>query len=71
MPRHGASPKKRSLRLGKPEARIFALFGPPKRRSALPRHSLSPPKHTCKPCFGSSLPLILTIIHWINEDPNK
>ena len=21
--------------------------------------------------FGSSLPLSLTIVHWINEDPNK
>ena len=43
---------------------ISALSGPPKLSNASP-------KRTCKSRFGSSLPLILRIIHWINEDPNK
>ena len=71
------TPRRRSLRLGAPEAQISALSGPPKRSSAPPRRSSAllkrtpPPRHTYESYFGSSLPLILTIIHWINEDPNK
>ena len=71
-------PRRRSLHLGKPEPRFSALSSPPRccsaspRRSiASPRRSIASPKRTCKPYFGSSLPLILTIINWLNEDPNK
>ena len=77
MPRHGALPRQRSLRLGEPEAQISTLSGPPKRSNApprqtpLPRRSIASPTRTSEYCFGSPLPLILTIIHWINEDPNK
>ena len=39
--------------------------------TSLPRRIIASPKRTCKLCFGSSLPLILKIIHLINEDPNK
>ena len=77
MPRHGALPKRRSLRLGEPEARISAYSSPPRRSSAPPKRT-SPPRrsiaslrHTCKSCFGFSFPFILKVIHWINEDPNK
>ena len=63
-PRRGAPPRRRSLRLGELEPK-FSEFSSP------PRHSNAPPKRTCKLCFGSFIQLILTIIHWINEDPNK
>ena len=77
MPRRGALPRQRSLRLGEPKAMFSKFFGLLRRsnaspkRTSLPRHSIASLKRTCKPCFGSSLPLILTIIHWINEDPKK
>ena len=58
------TPKRRSAHLGEPEPRVSALSSPPRRSSASP-------KRTCKSCFGSSLSLILTIIHWINVDHNK
>ena len=45
------------LHLGELEPRVYALSGSPRR--------------TYESCFGSSLLSILTIIHWINEDPNK
>ena len=64
MPRLRATPRRRPLRLGRLEPRVSTLSGPPRRSSA-------PPRCTYKSCFGSSLPLIITIIHWINEDPNK
>ena len=75
------TPRRRSaclgveLRLGEPEPRVSTLFGPPRcsssslRRTSSPKHSIASPRHACKSCFGSSLLLILTIIHWINEDP--
>ena len=62
--------RRRSLRLGEPKARISTLSGLP-RRTSPPRCSIAAPRRTCKLYFGSSLPLILTIVHWINEDPNK
>ena len=68
-PRHRAPPRRRSLLLGKPEPRVSALSGPPRhssaslRRTSLPRRSIALPRRTCKSCFGSFLPLILTIIH--------
>ena len=74
-PRCGAHPRRRSLCLGEPEPRVSALSSPPKRSSALPRrtspprHNIGSPKSTCKYYFGSSLLLILIIIHCINEDP--
>ena len=58
------TPRRRSARLCEPKARIYAFSG-------LLRRSIASPRRTCKSCFGSSLQLILTIIHWINEDPNK
>ena len=66
-----ATPSHRSARLGGPEPRNFALSGPHRHSSAPPRRSIALPRRTWESCFGSSLPLILTIIHWINEDPNK
>ena len=64
-------PRRRSLHLGKLEPRFSALSSPPRRCSASPRRSIASPKRTCNPSFGSSFPLILTIINWLNEDPNK
>ena len=58
------TPRRRSLRLGELEARISSFSGPP-------RHSIASPRRTCKSYFGFSLSLILTITHWINENPNK
>ena len=49
-------PRQMSLHLGEPEPKVYALSGPP-------RHSCVSPRRTFKSCFGSSLPLILTIIH--------
>ena len=52
-PRHGASPRRRSLGLGEPEPKLAELSGPPRRSSALPRrtslprHSIASPKRTC------------------------
>ena len=69
MPR--APPKWRSLHLGEPKPKVSALSSPPKHSSASPKRSIALPRHAYKPYFGSSLPLILKIIHWINEDPNK
>ena len=70
-PRRRASPKQRSLSLGELEPKVDALSSPPRRSSASPRRSIATPRRTCKSCFGSSLSLILPIIHWINEDPNR
>ena len=39
--------------------------------SAPLRCSIASPRRICQSCFDSSLPLILTIIHWINEGHNK
>ena len=68
-PKRGAPPRRRSLRLGEPKPRFSTLSYPPRRSSASPRQT-SPPRrsiaslrHTCKLCFGSSISLILTIIH--------
>ena len=58
------------LRLGEPEAQISALFGSA-RQTSPPRHSIAPPRRTYESYIGSSLQLVLEIIHWINEDPNK
>ena len=69
MPRRGAPHRRRSLSLGDPEPKVFALSGPPRRSSASPRRTSPPrcsitlPRRTCKSYFGSSHPLILTIIH--------
>ena len=63
-PRHRSARLGVELLLGEPEPRVSALSGPPKRSSAFPRRA-------CKSCLGSSLLLIITIFHWINEDPNK
>ena len=71
MPRLGVSPKRRSLRLGEPEPKFFEFSGPPRRSNSPPRSSIASPRRTCKSCFGSSFPLILTIFHWTNEDHNK
>ena len=77
MPKHRAPPRRRSLRLGEPDPRVSTLSGPPRRSNALPRRTSLPrrciasSKRAWKFYFGSSLPLILTIIHWINQDPNK
>ena len=63
--------------LRKTRARASALYGLPRHSSAsprkisLPRRNITSPKHTCKSCFDSFLLLILTIIHWINENLNK
>ena len=65
------TPRRRLLRLGGTEPRISTFSGPPRHREAPPRHSEALPKRTCKPCFGSYFPLIMTTTHWINEDPNK
>ena len=65
------------LHLGESEPKFIEHFGPPKRSSApprrtsLPRRSIAPPRRTCKSYFGSSLPLILTVFHWTNKNPNK
>ena len=65
------------LCLGEPEPKFSEFFGPPRRCNALPRqtspprHNIASPRRTCESYFGSSLPLILTIIHWINENLNK
>ena len=77
MPRRRSARLSMELRLGEPEAKISTLSGPPRhssappRRTSPPRRSIASPRHTYKSYFGSSLPLILTIIHFINEDPNK
>ena len=42
-PRRRAPPRLRHLRQGEPEARIFALSGPP-RRSSAPSRRTSPPR---------------------------
>ena len=57
-------PRRRHFRLSDPEPK-FAEFSSP------PRRSNASPKRTCKSCLGSSLPLILTIFHWTNDDHNK
>ena len=64
------TPTPRRGGLGEPEPKVSALFGPSKRKSASPRQTSSPMR-ACKSCFSLFLPLILTIIHWINEDLNK
>ena len=69
-PRRRAPPRRRHLLLGEPKVKFSELSGLP-RRTSPPRRSEASPRHTCKLCFSSSLLLILTIIHWINEDPNK
>ena len=72
-----ATPRWRPLRLGEPKAQIYAPSGPLRHSSASPKRTSPPrssivlPRCTCKSRFGSSLPLILTIKHLINEDPNK
>ena len=63
-PRRRAPPRRRHLHLSKPEVKFSELSG-------LPRRSEASLRCTCKLCFSSSLPLILTNIYWINEDPNK
>ena len=65
-----STPRRRSLCLGELELRVSALSGLP-RRTSPPRRSIAWPRHTCKFFFSSSVPLILTIVHWINEDHNK
>ena len=62
---------RRTRHIGEPDAIISILSSLPWHSSAPPRRSIASPRRTCKFCFGSSLPLILTSIHWINEDPNK
>ena len=57
------TPRCRSPRLSGPKPGFLALSGPLRR-------SIAPLRHTCKLCFDSSIPLIITIIHWINEGPN-
>ena len=47
----------------------FRLSDPPRQTSSPGR--TSSPRHTSKSCFVFSFLLILAIIHWINEDPNK
>ena len=61
------------LRLGGPKPRFMHLFGPLRRSNAPPRRRRSSalPRRTCKSGFGSSFPIILTIIHWTNKDHNK
>ena len=65
------------LRLSGSETGFLAFSGPPRRSSAPPRQTFPPrrseasPKRTYKFCFSCFLPLSLTIIHWINENPNK
>ena len=71
-----STPRRRS-------ARLDELSDPPRRSSASPRQtspprqtssprsSIASPRRTYKSCFVFSLPLILAIIHWINDDPNK
>ena len=71
MPRRGTLPRQRSLRLGELEPKFAEHSGLPRCSSAPPRHSEASLRRTCKFCFGSFLPLILTIFHWTNEDPNK
>ena len=77
-PRRGALPRRRSLHLGEPEPKFSEFSGSPRHSSNAPPRQTFPPKcsiaslrRTCKSCFGSSLLLIITIIHWINEVPNK
>ena len=71
------TPRRRSARLGVelslgvPEPKFAEYFGFPMRSSAPPRSSIASPKLTYWSCFGYSLPLILTIFHWTNDDPNK
>ena len=68
------------IRLSTPRRRsahLDEISDPPRRSNASPRrtsppkHSIASPRHTCKSYFILSLPLILAIIHLINEDPNK
>ena len=72
-----APPRRRSIHLGEPKPKVYALFGPPRHSSASPRQtsssrrSIASPRSTCKSCSSSSLLLILTRIHWNNEDSNK
>ena len=56
--------RRRSAHLGELEPRFFEFSSPLRR-------SIASPRRTCKLCFGSSLPLIITIVHWTNEDHNK
>ena len=51
---------------------IFVLPDTPTpRRTSPPMRSEASPKRTYKICFCSSFPISLTILHWINENPNK
>ena len=52
------------LLLGGPKTGFMHFSGSPRRSNASPRC-------TCKSGFGSSFSIILTIIHWTNEDLNK
>ena len=76
-PRRGAPPRRTSLCLGKLDDKFSEFSGPPRhsnalpRRTSLPRRSSASLRLTYKSCFGFSLQLILTSIHWINEDPNN
>ena len=53
------------------ETGFLVFFDLPRRSNAPPRCSEALPRCSCKLCFCGSFPLSLTIIHWINEDPNK
>ena len=83
-PRRRAPSRRRLLRLSGPETRFSEFYGPPRHSNALPRHSNTSPRRTSPPrlseafprrtyklCFCSSLPISLTIVHWIYENPNK
>ena len=70
-PRHTSARLGVELCLGEPEPKFSEFSGPLRRRNAPPRRIIASPRRTCKSCFGSSFPLILTIFHWTNEDPNK
>ena len=44
-------PRRRLLRLGEPEPKFHALFGPPRHNSASPRRT-SPPRRSNLLCLG-------------------
>ena len=60
MPRRRSAHLGFEFCLGELEPKFSKFFGSPRCSNALPRRSNAPSRLTCKSCFGSSLPLILT-----------
>ena len=63
------TPRRRSPRLG---VELLLVEAPSPRRTRARVFAFSGlPRLTYKLCFCSSIPISLTIVHWINANPNK